>query len=112
MNEQDVQDTIARFTQLLHSKELVGAERWSDMGGDLQILMYHISILRLAARIAAKKKLREIRASFKSNVDAKDEWEITREWKEWQEYDDLFENLKGFKVTANNEANIRKANNF
>ena len=112
MNEQDVQDTIKRFTDLLHSKELISAEKWSDMGGDIQILMYHVSILRLASRIAAKKKLREIRKSFTSNIDAKDEWETTDEWKAWQENDDLFESLKGFKVTANNEANVRKANNL
>ena len=112
MNEQDTQDIIKRFSDLLHSREIVSAERWADIGGDLQILMYRTNVERLAKEIIAKKKLKELRSSFPSNIDAKTEWETTDEWAEWQKTEGVFEGLKGFKSTANNESNVRKNNNF
>jgi hypothetical protein len=78
----------------------------------LQLLRASESQKRLALKVIASKKLKEIRPQFKTKADAEVEWNTTEEHQAWQEQEDLFDNLDRFERIARNESQIRKANTF
>ncbi len=112
MEQKTIEQIVESINSLLRSPKLVGAEEWMDLAMDLQMIRHLESKQRLALKIIAAKKLKEIRPQFKSKVDAEVEWNTTEEWKNWQEKEDLFDNLDRFERIARNESQIRRNNTF
>lgn len=113
-NLEKEQELIGHFRELLADKSILSPDKWENLAGDLQLLKYSLAQHRLARELAANRKKLEIRhrPDVTSNADADLEWKTTKEYEDYMEAEELFENIKGFKATAHNEAQIRKNNNF
>ena len=111
-DKKTVEEVVERYSALLGSPKIIGAEDWIDMAGNLQLLRYYQGIRRLALDIAANKKRKEIRGTATSVADAELELKTTQEYEDWQTQETLMDDLERFERIARNEAQIKKANNF